>query len=226
MDAFTLTILGKAAHAGMPDEGVDAILISSYLISALQSLISKETSPLAQLVVHVGTIRGGDAFNVVAGQVQLKGTIRTLDDGLRKSCPERMDRIARGIVEALRGKHQLEYKALYPTTINDKAMTAFVLNQAKRVVGSSNVMRFAPIMASDDIGFFLQKVPGCFMFVGSSNAEKGYIQPAHSPLFDFDEDSLLIGTEILIRTALAYLMGTSFLVGNEVNGSTGTDTTH
>ena len=206
MDSFTIKILGKGGHAAMPEGGVDAVLMSGQVVSALQSLISKEVSPLTPLVVHVGTIHGGSAFNIVADQVELKGTVRTLDETLQKSIPERMDRILKGVTEALRGTYELDYKFVYPPVINEESMTELVQRIAIQVVGEKKVIEIPPIMGSDDFAFCLKEVPGCYFFVGAGNSEKGMDHPHHNAQFDFDEDAMLVGAEMMVRVATTYLM--------------------
>lgn len=202
MDSFTIKIKGKSGHAASPEEGADAILMSAQVISTLQSLISKEVSPMIPLVVHVGTIHGGNAFNIVAEHVELKGTVRTHDEILRKSMPERIDRIVKGVTEALRGTHKLDYKFDYPPVINDAVMTELVKGIGAQVVGGEQVLEVPSVMLSDDMGFFLKQVPGCYFFVGAGSAEKGFDQPHHNARFDFDEEALVVGAEVMIRVAL------------------------
>jgi amidohydrolase len=206
MDDFTVHVKGKGGHAANPEEAVDAILMSAQVISALQSLISKEVSPLTPLVVHVGTIHGGSAFNIIADKVQLKGTVRTHDETLRRSMPERMNRIVKGVTEALRGIHELDYQFGYPPVINDSAMTKLVAEAAAKVTAVKGTIEIPPAMASDDMAFFLKEVPGSYFFVGAANAEKGLDKPHHNSMFDFDEEALVIGAETIARAALTYLI--------------------
>ena len=205
MDSFRMEITGKSGHAAMPEQAVDAILISSHVITALQTLISKEISPLEPLVVHVGMIQGGRAFNVVADHVELKGTVRATNSELQKSIPKRMERIINNLSKSLRGSGKLEYHFDYPPVVNDERIAQMVKKVAISVLGKDNILVIPPMMASDDIGFFLQDVGGCFFFVGSSNPDKDIMGAHHNPHFDFDEDAMVIGAEILIGSALEYL---------------------
>jgi amidohydrolase len=195
----------RGDNAAMPEGGVDAILMSAQVISTLQSLISKEVSPTTPLVVHVGTIHGGNAFNIVADQVKLKGTVRTHDEKLRKSMPERIERIVKGVTAAMRGTHKLDYQFCYPPVVNDLSMTELVKSIGAQVVGDGQVLEATPIMGMDDRAFFLREVPGCYFFVGAGNPEKGFDQPHHNAQFDFDEEALLVGAEMMTRVALSYL---------------------
>lgn len=205
MDYFKYTIKGKGAHAARPEDGADTILMSVQLISALQSLTNKEISPIKPMLIHVGTIQGGDSFNVVAEETELKGTVRTYDESIRKSLPERMNRIGKGITEALRGSHKLEYEFKYPPLVNDKEITELVRLQAVSVVGIDGVMEAELFLGGEDMAFFLEQVPGCFFWLGAGNNEKGLNQPLHNARFDFDEDALMVGVEVMIRSALTYL---------------------
>jgi amidohydrolase len=206
MDRFALDIHGTGAHAAMPEGGADAILMSAYVITALQSLISKEVSPTTPLVVHVGTVRGGDAFNIVAERVALEGTVRTLDQDLRQTVPDRMRRLCQGVTAGLRGTYRLDYQFGYPPVVNDFSMTELVKGIATQVVGPEQILDFKPTMSSDDMAFFLGEVPGCYFLVGAGNADKGLNQPHHSAGFDFDEEALMTGAEMMVHIALTYLM--------------------
>lgn len=208
MDSFKIKITGKGGHAAMPEGGVDAILISAQVISSLQSLVSREISPMEPLVVHVGTIHGGNAFNIVADQVELKGTVRTLNEELRNSIPKRLERILKGVTEALKGIYELNYKFGYPQVINDEKIAKLVHGIASKIVGKDKAIKILPTMTSDDMAFFLKEVPGCYFIVGAGDREKGLNHPHHSALFDFEEDAMLLGAEMMIRVALAYLLDT------------------
>jgi len=207
MDSFTVRFLGKGGHAAMPEGGVDAILAAAQAITALQSLISREVSPMTPLVVHVGTIHGGQAFNIVADRVEVEGTVRTLDEALQATVPERMDRILKGVTEAFRGSHELEYRKVYAPVVNDSPMTDLVRQVAAQVVGPENTIEVPPAMGSDDMAFFLKEVPGSYFFVGAGNAERGLTQPHHNSRFDLEEEALLTGAEMMARLALSYLGG-------------------
>jgi amidohydrolase len=205
MDAFTITIKGKGGHSAMPEGGVDAILISSQVISTLQSLVTKEISPQSPVVIHVGTIKGGDAPNVIADKVVLEGTVRTLDMNVQKLVPERMKRILAGTTLSMGGSYELDYESSYPTTVNNPEMTDLVRDAAGLVVEEDHVIEVPSTMASEDMSFYLQKVPGSYFYVGAGNSEKGFVHPHHNSLFDFDEQALEIGAKTLAHLAVSYL---------------------
>ena len=205
MDSFRLTIKGKQAHGAIPQDGVDAIVVSGNVIGALQTVVSREVSPVNPCVVTIGTIQGGRAFNIIADRVEMEGTVRALDPDLHKTLPERMERIVHGVTSGMRGEYELEYNFLYPATINDEAMTQLIEKTAATVVGKQNVVRAEQTMGGEDMAFYLQKVPGCYFFLGSANKEKGLDAPHHNSRFNFDEGCLSIGVEIMVRAVLHYL---------------------
>jgi amidohydrolase len=204
-DMVTIVIKGRSAHGAVPQDGVDAILISSHIIAALQAIVSREISPLCPSVISIGTIKGGDAFNIIADRVELSGTVRTLDPEIRRFIPGRMEEIIKGICSGFRADYEFNYMHRHPVVVNDEAMTALVTEVAKEVVGEKNVITAEQTMVGEDMSFYLQQVPGCFFFLGGANKAKGLDYPHHNPHFNFDESCLHTGTEIGIKSLLKYL---------------------
>lgn len=205
IDMFNITIKGKSGHGSKPEEGVDAILIAGHVITSLQTLVSREIPAQLPAVVHIGKINGGAAANIIADKVTLNGSVRTFDENVRSLIEKRMDDIVKGIVTAYRGAYSIEYGRGYPSLINNKSMVQLVKDTAVDVVGVENVFKPQPIMGSEDMAYFLEKVPGCFIFVGAGNEGKGLNHAHHNEFFNFDEDALVIGAEAMARAALAYL---------------------
>ena len=174
MDSFTIRLIGKAGHAARPQNSVDAIVMTAPVISAIQSIISRETNPISPLLIHLGTIQGGDNFNVVAVQVEMSGTVRTFDESIRRSVPEQLKRMIGNITSAYRGSYELDYNFGYPALTNDPVISNLVRISASEIVGDNNVVQTEPNMGSEDFAFFLEKVPGCEFFVGSGNEAQGY----------------------------------------------------
>jgi amidohydrolase len=158
-------------------------------------------------VIHIGKIQGGSATNIIADKVVLSGNIRTLSEKVRCAIEERLGQISDSVVSAFRGTCSVDYLRGYPVLKNDAALTQLVEKVAGAVVGPHNVAVAGPIMGSEDMAFFLEKVPGCFFFVGAANEQKGLNHAHHNEYFDFDEEALVIGAETLARAALAYLQG-------------------
>lgn len=204
-DMFTITIKGTSAHGAVPQDGIDTILVSSHIVTALQSILSREISPLTPAVLSIGTINGGDAFNIISDKVEMSGTVRTLDPEIRKFIPKRMEEIIKGICDGLRAGYEFNYLHRHPVVVNDEAMTTLITEIAREVVGEKNVVIAEQTMVGEDMSFYLQQVPGCFFFLGGANIAKGLDYPHHNPRFNFDESCLQTGTEIGINALLKYL---------------------
>jgi len=153
------------------------------------------------VVVTLGTIQGGFRHNVIAPEVSMTGTVRTFDEKLRKTFPERIERIVGQVCKAFRAEGEVRYEFGYPVTVNDPALTSFARDVAGEVVGAARIRTMEAMMGSEDMAYFLQAVPGCFLFLGSSNPAKGLTAPHHSPEFDFDEECLPLGVQLLVRLA-------------------------
>jgi len=204
VDDFELMIIGKGGHGAMPEATVDPIVTSSQIITSLQTIVSRNVSPLETAVVTIGTIEGGTAFNVIANEVVMKGTVRTYSMKLREEIPKRFEEIVKGVTSAMGASYKLEYKQICLPTINEPKMTQLVRESAIEVVGEENIVEGERTMGGEDFSFFLNKVPGCFFFVGSRNESKGLHYTHHSSHFNFDEDALGIGVEIMRKAIMRY----------------------
>jgi amidohydrolase len=158
-------------------------------------------------VVTVGTFQGGTAFNVIPSHVELSGTVRTVDARIRDEMPVRLERIVRGITSGMRAEYSFNYAFGYPVTVNDVSSAQFARRVAGAVVGDGNVVSAGMTMGAEDMSYFLNAVPGCYLRLGSGNPDHGAIHPHHSALFNFDEAALPIGVELLTQLTLAYLSG-------------------
>ena len=208
-DGLVLRVRGRGGHGAMPHLSVDPIVVAAQIIVASQTLVSREISPFHPAVLTFGTIAGGTAFNIIADQVELKGTLRAYDAGDREYLRRRIGELAREVAAGLRAEVDYELTGGCSACVNDEAMAELVRGAAIATVGAAGVpggdQRQA---ASDDMSYFLEAAPGCYFFVGAGNAAKGITAPHHSPRFDIDEDALAIGLEVLARAALAYLAPT------------------
>lgn len=206
-DRFVLTVRGKGGHAAMPDNAVDPIVISAYIVTALQTLISRETSPFSPAVITIGTINAGSAFNIIPETATLQGTMRSYSQTHREKLLRRISEVATGIASAMNASCEVESFDGCPACINDAAMTALVHQAAEQTVGADQVDNGEEVMTagSDDMAFFLDAVPGCYFIVGARNAEKEARFPHHHPRFNIDEDALPIAVEVLSRAAIDFL---------------------
>jgi len=201
VDRLRIVVRGRGGHGGKPHRSADPVVAAAHVITALQTIVSREVPPTQAAVVTLGSVHGGQAFNVIPEEVTLTGTIRTFDGALRRSMPERVTRIASGIAEALGCRAEVEVRPGNPPVVNDAAVAERARRAAARVVGEENVVEPEPTMGGEDMAVYFERAPGCFVFVGSANPERGLDQPHHSPRFDFDEDALLIGTQFLLEVS-------------------------
>jgi amidohydrolase len=204
-DAFDITLTGSGGHGAMPHQVADPIVASAELIVALQTLVSRETPPLEPAAFTIGSIHGGTAPNIIPARVELQGTLRAFDPAVRERLLSRLEHFVRSHGEMFRVQSTLTMTDCCPACINDPAMTELVQRVAADVVGSDHVSSNTRTTGADDMSLFLREVPGCYFFVGSSNAQKGLDSPHHSPTFDFDERALEIGANVLYRSALRFL---------------------
>ena len=205
VDKFDVTIRGKGGHAAMPHEAVDPILAASHVVAALQSMVSRSTDPFEQLVVSVTQFNAGDAFNVIPETAKLAGTVRSMGGRPFDEAPARLTAIASGVATSLGCTAEVNYVRQTPATVNDAAMARLVAGVAAQLVGEAAVLTSARTLGGEDFSFFLQRVPGCFAWVGSQNPSRGFDAPHHSPRFDIDEAAMPTGVELLHRVAREYL---------------------
>jgi amidohydrolase len=201
VDRVQIVIHGRGGHGGKPHRSADPVVAAAHVVAGLQTIVSREVSPLQSAVVTIGAIHGGQAFNVIPDDVTLTGTLRTFDVELRGSMSERLTRIASGIAGAFGCRAEVTLSHGNPAVVNHPAMADVARRAAERVVGAARVVTPEPTMGGEDMAVYFERVPGCFVFVGSANPAKGFDQPHHSPRFDFDEDALAIGCEFLLQAA-------------------------
>lgn len=201
-DEIRITVKGKGGHGGMPHLAVDPILIAAQVVTALQSVVSREVPPTQAAVLGFGTINGGSAFNVVSDQVEMTGTVRTLDDSIRKLVLRRAEEISVAVAKGLRGEAQFQHLRGVPAVLNDESVADLVVQVARPIVGDENVITIAPPQVGDDATFFLREAPGCYFLIGCANEERGITASHHSPQFDIDEGCLSIATRVLTEATL------------------------
>ena len=205
IDEFHLTITGTGGHAAFPHQTVDPIVVSAQVITALQTVVSRNVDPLKAAVVTVGALHAGEAFNIIPGKAEMKGTARYFDPPqLGEQFPVWIERVIRGVTEAFGATYELKYERLAPPVVNDAATAQFIRKVSAEIVGELRVHFQEQLMISEDMAYFLEEVPGCFFFVGSANPTRGLIHPHHSPKFDFDESSLEIGVRVFLRAVERY----------------------
>ena len=200
VDEFAIEVEARGGHGASPHETADPIVAAARLIEALQSVVSREISPLDSAVITIGTIHGGTAFNIIPSTVRLTGTARSFTEESGRAIPEKMARIVRGTAEAAGVKARLDYRRVNRATVNDRSMAELVIEAAREIFGVENVETETRTLGGEDMSVFLSRVPGCFFFVGSAPA--GNHRPHHSPDFDIDERSLALATVLFEAVAL------------------------
>ena len=198
-DMFDIIIKGKGGHGATPQGTVDAIVVASNLITMLQTIVSRNTNPLDNTVVTIGEINGGQNFNVIADEVRLTGTTRAYTENNRNMIKKRMQDIIDGVSKSFGAEIVLKYKEGYPPTVNHEDPTKLVLEASSMVVGKGAGYPYLS-MGGEDFSYYLQKVPGCFFFVGSAPDKNNILStPHHCSHFDIDERSLLIGASVYVN---------------------------
>ncbi len=197
-DMFDIIVKGKGGHGATPQGTIDAIVVASHLVTALQTIVSRDTNPLENTVVTIGKISGGENFNVIADQVKLSGTTRAYTEKNRIMIKNRMKDIIDGVSKAFGSEIVLNYKEGYPPTINHKIPTKYILDSASQVVGKGAGFPYLS-MGGEDFSYYLQNIPGCFFFIGSAPDEKDTLStPHHCSHFNIDERALLVGASVYI----------------------------
>lgn len=201
-DEVTITVVGKGGHGSVPQVAVDPILVASYLVVNLQSIVSRNVDPLKAAVVTIGKIEGGSAPNIIPSQAFLYGTVRTFDREIQSLIEKRLGEIVAGTCQTFQATGAVKYDHGYPAVVNDESMRDLALEMAKRALGETNVKSIDPVMGGEDFAYYLQKVPGAFLFFGMGD---GMGFPHHHPAFDIDEKALPQATLLMSSLALEYL---------------------
>ena len=199
-DEMEITITGRGAHAAEPHNAIDPIYASALFINQIQSLVSRKTNPKSPFVISICTINGGTAFNIIPEQVKMLGTVRTIDQELWEKAPQWLGNILKGLHLSSGVDYELAYKRGYPIMKNDPKKTEKLVKIAKNLFTNIEIME-NPIMGGEDFAYYLQEVPGTFVFMGGANKKKGIQSKLHSPNFIIDENALPLGTALLYSLA-------------------------
>jgi amidohydrolase len=184
---------------------VDAVVVAAECVTALQTIRSRRTNTLEPLVLSVGIIQGGNRFNIIADEVRLEGTVRTLNEELRKEVQRMMRETLAGVTSAYGASFELEYREGAAVTFNEPSLVEETLPAMRRAVGEANVVNPRPQMGAEDFSYFQRVVPGFFYFLGVRNEAKGVTAMIHTPEFDIDEESLVVGVRVMATVLTDYL---------------------
>lgn len=207
-DHFTIKFIGASSHAAKPHEGVDAVVMGSQFVNAMQTLISRNTDPMNSAVLTIGRFIAGTRYNVMAEEALIDGTCRTFSSEDRMRIFKDMENLARAIAEANHGQYEYNYGFGYPAVMNEKTSVEIVKESVSRLFGQDSLLEIdKPAMTAEDFAFYLEKIKGAFYWVGiGKEGEKNY--PLHSKKFYLNEDILYYGA------ALMYEIATNFLNKN------------
>ncbi len=206
-DELIITIIGKSGHGAYPDTSIDAIVIAANVITALQTLVSRNISPLNSVVLSLGQINGGTKNNIICDSVEIKGILRTLDSETRAYAIKRIQEITTNICDAYGGNCLIEIKDGYRYLINSDEVVDIIYNTAKEIIGEENIQfKEMPSMGGEDFSYFMDdNVKGAFYHLGCGNKEKGITSPLHSDSFDVDENCIKTGVLVQVKSILALL---------------------
>jgi amidohydrolase len=201
-DEIKITVIGRGGHGSVPQVAVDPILVASHLVVNLQSIVSRNVDPLRAAVVTIGKIESGSAPNIIPSQASLYGTVRTFDREIQSLIERRLGEIVPATCQTFQATGALKYDHGYPAVVNDDAMRDLALEVAGRTLGETCVKDIDPVMGGEDFAYYLQKVPGAFLFFGMGD---GMGFPHHHPAFDIDEKALPQAALLMSSLALEYL---------------------
>ncbi|RKN85202.1 M20 metallopeptidase family protein [Paenibacillus ginsengarvi] len=202
VDRIEIALTGKGGHGAIPDQSIDPVVAASAIVMGLQSAVSREISPFDPVVVTIGSLQAGDTYNVIPHRSSLVGTIRTFSPNVQASMKERVTRIAGKIAEAYRCTAVVEYTEMTPVLVSDDDCVSHVIRTVEETIGEDNRVEAAPTLAGEDFSLYLQRVPGCFFWLGSGpqeGAEQSY--GLHHPKFRIQESCLPLGASLLAAVA-------------------------
>lgn len=205
VDKFSITIQGKGGHGAKPHDSVDAIVVGSDLVSALQKVVSRQVNPLQSAVLTIGVFHAGSAFNIIADTAKLEGTVRTFDEDVRQQVKENIYTITKGITEAFGAKATIDYLHGYPALYNHEIETDQVRTIFENHFSKENIVELQPSMGAEDFAYFLLEKPGTYFKVGSRNENSDTHFPHHHPKFDIDERALLNTAKAFVAIVDHYL---------------------
>jgi amidohydrolase len=207
-EIFKIKVVGKGGHGATPHLALDPVLAAAQIVTALQGIVARNVAPLQTAVISVCTIHGGETFNVIPPAVELTGTIRTFEPEVRARVLKRFEETVRGVAGAMDCQAELDLQCLSPATINQREIAGIVQTAARRLFPTAEIDPANFItMGSEDFSFVLDRVPGCFFFIGSANQEEGLVAGHHHPKFDFDETVLPQAAALMSAAAMDLLSG-------------------
>lgn len=206
-DKFVICVKGQSCHGSTPEKGVDPVNIAAHLIVALQTIQTREISGTESSVITIGKVEGGTQYNVIPDQVVLEGSIRALDESVRQYIARRIRGMSTAIAATFGGSCECEIIWGAPPVVNDEAMAELAAASVSDLFEPKDIINNFPIpnLGGEDFAHYLQKVPGAFFFLSSSNPEKGTDVPHHNPRFNIDEDVMWKGSVAFVKIVNRFL---------------------
>ncbi|MCP8615516.1 M20 metallopeptidase family protein [Salirhabdus salicampi] len=201
-DRFEITIKGKGGHGALPHQTKDAIVIGSQLVTQLQQIVSRRLDPLSTAVVTVGTFEAGQAFNVIADQARISGTVRMFDEDVQTKIIKTIENMVKSACLPYEADYELNYLKGYPPVMNHRKEAELILDGFTEVSGIERTEEILPVMGGEDFAYYLQHKPGAFYFTGAQ--KEGHVYPHHHPMFDFDERALPLSAKTLVQAYRLY----------------------
>jgi amidohydrolase len=198
VDSFEAIIVGDGCHGAYPHTGVDPIFILAQVINAIHGIRARRIDPVRSAVISIGSVKAGEASNIIPNEVKLNGTIRSFDDKTRQQLWDELEK-AMGVARALGGDYQLVIEKGFPAVFNDEQVVAVIHQVAEGMLGSDALPPSEPQMGAEDFSYFAQEAPGAMFSLGAQIGDER--RPHHSPIFDLDESAFPIGSAILAETA-------------------------
>jgi amidohydrolase len=204
-EVFSVRVKGRGGHGALPDTTVDPVYAAAQIVVALQSIVSRNVSPLDAAVVSVTQVRAGETFNVIPSEAMLRGTIRTFEKKTRENVIKRFHEIVEGVAKAFGCDVKVDIEDITPAVINDPRITKAVIDASANTFKNVKIDMQTRTMVSEDMSLVMEKVPGCYFLVGSANDDKGLNYAHHHPKFDFDEYAMPIGAALMTAAAVQLL---------------------
>ena len=205
-DSINILLKGKSAHGAYPDKGIDAIVIAGHVITGLQSIVGRNISPLNSVVISLGKISGGVKNNVIADEVKISGTLRTLDEETRQYSKDRISNLVNNVAAALGGQGLTSFNEGYQALINDDEVVDIIKENSEKLLGKENVeFKEFPSMGAEDFSYFLDEAKGAFFHLGCGNKAKGIRASIHTENFNIDEECLKVGVRLQVENILTLL---------------------
>lgn len=205
-DSINILLKGKSAHGAYPDKGIDAIVIAGHVITGLQSIVGRNISPLNSVVISLGKISGGVKNNVIADEVKISGTLRTLDEETRQYSKDRISNLVNNVAAALGGQGLTSFNEGYQALINDDEVVDIIKENSEKLLGKENVeFKEFPSMGAEDFSYFLDEAKVAFFHLGCGNKAKGIRASIHTENFNIDEECLKVGVRLQVENILTLL---------------------